>query len=205
MIIFVGLVLCYGSLYYWPRSSDALEKGVTITIEKGSTFTQVTKLLHQKKIIQSRPVFYAYGRIQGYGHQMRAGQFHFQGSQSYHQVYQKLVNGESVIQSITFYEGMRATQMAGRLQQTLNVDSSAFMTWVQDPKYCTSLGIQSANLEGYLFPDTYYFPIGFDVKQVIEQMVARFREVVKDTLIEKALAQGFDLHDLLILASIVVG
>ena len=161
--------------------------------------------MHDTGVVQNRLLFYLYGRIQGFDHRVKAGQYFFQGSQSYHHVYQKIVNGRIVTQPVTFYEGMRATQIAGRLQQTLGSDSTEFMRWVNDSDYCDSLGIHATTLEGYLFPDTYHFPVEFDVKAAIEQMVDRFFEVVQDSILQQTEAKGMALNDLVTLASIVEG
>lgn len=205
LFIVVAVIFSYGLFYYWPHSSKALVQGVAVTVENGLSFSQVASRLHQKGIVRNRLIFYVYGRIQGIDHQLKAGQYFFEGSQSYYQILRKLVDGDIVTQPITFYEGMKATQIAGRLQHILSVDSTQFIQLVNDSRFCASLGIQASTLEGYLFPDTYYFPFAASAGQVIERMVARFHEVVRDTLIEAASEQGFDLHDFVTLASIVEG
>lgn len=205
MCIVLGLVIIYGSLYYWPHSSTVLDEGVSVIIKNGDSFSRVTRNLSDNEIIKNRLFFYLYGRIQGFDHQIKAGQYFFQGSLSYHEIYQKIVKGLIVTQPVTFYEGMRATQMAKRLAQTLEADSTQFMYWVKNAAYCKSLGVNATTLEGYLFPDTYFFPVEVDAKYAIEQMVNRFFEVVHDSIIQQAETKGMTLHDLVILASIVEG
>lgn len=65
------------------------------------------------------------------------------------------------------------------------------------------MDIPVASLEGYLFPDTYYFTYGQSEEEIIRQMVSRFVDVVYPAVEGKIGRWGLGLHEIVTLASIV--
>jgi UPF0755 protein len=63
--------------------------------------------------------------------------------------------------------------------------------------------VSAENLEGYLYPDTYYFPAGYPAEAIVEQMAANFFDQVKEIAPEAAGLSPEKLHEKLIVASIV--
>jgi cell division protein YceG involved in septum cleavage len=50
-----------------------------------------------------------------------------------------------------------------------------FLDAARNPQMAHNLGIEADTLEGYLFPDTYYFPRGLDSATIIATMVKQFK------------------------------
>ncbi len=65
------------------------------------------------------------------------------------------------------------------------------------------LKIPAASLEGYLFPDTYFFPPGYPAEAILEQMALNFFDRLGELDPEARKLSPRELHDKLILASIV--
>ena len=80
---------------------------------------------------------------------------------------------------------------------------SAFTTLAHDPNFCTSLGIDSDNLEGYLFPDTYFFEKGMPPETILATMVTRFQKVFVPAWKNRARQRGLSVHQVVTLASII--
>ena len=58
-------------------------------------------------------------------------------------------------------------------------------------------------LEGYLFPDTYYFYVDDDPVRVINKFLDNFEVKFGDIYIERAAELGYSVHDIIIIASMI--
>ncbi|MBQ8830395.1 MAG: endolytic transglycosylase MltG [Oscillospiraceae bacterium] len=58
-------------------------------------------------------------------------------------------------------------------------------------------------LEGYLFPDTYYFYVGDDPVRVINKFLNNFEVKFGDIYIDRAAEIGYTIHDIVIIASMI--
>ncbi len=67
--------------------------------------------------------------------------------------------------------------MAGILDASRIVPREEFLALAENGEYSAKkLGADVSSLEGFLFPDTYFFPRGCSAEKVIETMLDRFRE-----------------------------
>ena len=58
-------------------------------------------------------------------------------------------------------------------------------------------------LEGYMFPDTYRFYVGDEPVRVIEKFLDNFKVKFGDVYLERAAEQGYSVHDIIIIASMI--
>jgi len=65
------------------------------------------------------------------------------------------------------------------------------------------LGLGAETLEGYLFPDTYFFPKDVTVEKIISTMVLRFWSIFSPAWKERAKHYGLTVHQVVTLASII--
>jgi UPF0755 protein len=63
--------------------------------------------------------------------------------------------------------------------------------------------VDSPSLEGYLYPDTYRFPKGHTLKELLTMMVYRTREKYDDEMKAKTFSLGLSERELLTIASII--
>jgi UPF0755 protein len=68
------------------------------------------------------------------------------------------------------------SQTARHLEKAGVVSASDFMAGAKDPALLAVLGIPATTAEGFLFPDTYFFPYGIDAPSVVKMMVSTFFE-----------------------------
>jgi UPF0755 protein len=71
------------------------------------------------------------------------------------------------------------------------------------PVLLARLNVPAENLEGYLFPDTYFFPPGYPAEAIVEQMALNFFDRLGELDPEARKLPARELHEKLILASIV--
>ena len=82
-------------------------------------------------------------------------------------------------------------------------DSARFVAVTEDPHFIRQLGVVAPTLEGYLFPETYFFDPDADERAIAALMVNQFHRVFTDSLRQQLEALGLSLHQAVTLASIV--
>src|SRR5439155_1293657 len=79
----------------------------------------------------------------------------------------------------------------------------SFLCLLEDPTFLASEDLPPAGAEGYLFPDTYQFPLATPQERILRTMVHRFREIFGPSLARRAGAQGLTEEQAVTLASLV--
>ena len=82
-------------------------------------------------------------------------------------------------------------------------DRKTFLAMARDEAFAGKLGFNGKTLEGYLFPETYHFPKHADIKTIITTMARRFKVNFKPEWKIAAKKNGFTIHQVITLASII--
>jgi len=108
---------------------------------------------------------------------------------------------------LTFPEGFTVDQMARRASRLPGVREDEFQRLAsREGKSFEEPFALPANLEGYLFPDTYDFAPDAPAERVIQVMLNTFDEKVREPLaadFAAAAARGYDLREIVIMASLI--
>jgi UPF0755 protein len=119
------------------------------------------------------------------------------------QILDQLRKGRIKLYRLTVPEGLTMEETAVAAADSGFCDMDHFLSLCRDPDFITDLGIPSHTLEGFLFPETYFFQKTTRCRQVIETMVAMFFTVVTDQWEQKAKELGFSLQEIITLASMI--
>jgi len=82
-------------------------------------------------------------------------------------------------------------------------ESDAFLSKVMDPGFAAAKGIAGRSLEGYLFPDTYFFPRNTEIERIIQTLLDRFNAVYSPEWTDRSRRVGLTRHEVVTLASII--
>ncbi len=118
------------------------------------------------------------------------------------EILQQIISGRVRTYKAVLPEGIRASEMARRLEQAGLTDADAFMALVEDPGFTRSLGIDADSLEGYLYPETYKLPRDLAPEAVAELLVSQFEQAWRQ-IEPRARALTLSRHEIVTLASIV--
>jgi UPF0755 protein len=110
------------------------------------------------------------------GAHFRAGEYAFTGPLRPDEVLDRIVRGEVRLHRVTVPEGLRADEIAAIVGKSGLASEGDFLEAARDPALARSLGLPYPSLEGFLFPDTYSFPIGVTAPAIATAMVERFKE-----------------------------
>lgn len=175
------------SLFFISAPSDfPLNK--IITIDKGATLKEISENFQKEKIIRYPILFNSLTRYSGYEKDIKAGKYIFEKRLSLIGLIGRLVRGESGIPSIkiTIPEGSTISDI-NRIFQNRGFENFA---------------IKNKELEGYLFPDTYFFLID----DTPDAIVAKTTENLKnktDELEEAIKNSKRTFHQILTMASLL--
>ena len=184
-----------------PANPDAHEKIVSIPPGKG--FHDIASRLQSAGIINDSRKFGRFAQIKGYDKKIRAGEYALSPAMTPEAILNTLVNGKVRLHRITIPEGYNLEQIALILQEAGLADQRKFITAASDPERVRKAGFEGPTFEGYLFPDTYYFPKAETIDTIIGTMVDRFRSVFIPDWRNRAKEMGFSVHDIVTLASII--
>ncbi|HET9888584.1 MAG TPA: endolytic transglycosylase MltG, partial [bacterium] len=135
---------------------------------------------------------------------IRPGTYLFYPGRSPLDLLDDLVQGRLLMHRLTVPEGWRLEQIAKETERVLGIAATDFLTHAASPNRVLSAGSRAATVEGYLFPETYFFEDGVGSDTVLDEMMARFEtNWAKLTAGVDSLPLGLDRHAIVTLASIV--
>ena len=181
---------------------DSLVNGTTIiSIKQGETAESVGLKLKESGLIRSIFFWNLLARIDSAT--IKAGTFQLQAGASSIQIREILVLGKQLMERVTIPEGFTLKKIAELLERNGIVDSEDFLVAVRSPGLLQSYGIPATSLEGYLFPDTYFFPRDYPTPMVIKTMLDTFYRRLYEIAPEARIISQKELFEKIIIASIV--
>ena len=176
-----------------------------VRIENGMNARQIGELLEERGLVRSSWAFSWNARLQGLAHQLEAGRYSLSGTLTNSQILESLQEAPLEFERVTVPEGLTLSETAALLQEQGLADSARFSTLAADLEMIRKQGVEAASLEGYLFPETYFFDKGVSEKEIIGRMVSEFFTVVDDSLMSRLDSLDMSLHEAVTLASIIEG
>ena len=178
-------------------------EGILVTIESGESAAEVSSSLESSGAIRSGLVFRALIRLEKVGDRLKAGTYRIEPGMGSLAVLNLLVSGRQALMRVTLPEGYSLSETARLLEEEGIAPASDFQAVARDGAFIASLGLAAPSLEGYLFPDTYFFPKGYGAQAAARAMVREFREKLATAIPESGSLSARELEERVILASIV--
>jgi len=173
-----------------------------VEIKKGEGVWSIAKKLKEKGVIKSRWVFIIEALRTGLYNKIKPGEYAFYTHQSLGEILRILVEGRVLSHKITIPEGLTLWQIAEILDRNNICKKEEFLKLAQDPQVAKKFGLPGPTLEGYLYPDTYYFHKYTHPGVIIKTMVDNFWKHW-DKYKDIANKKGMFLKEVITLASIV--
>jgi len=172
----------------------------TVIIPKGSSCREIASILKDEGVIKSKLSFLILAKIYRATSKLKAGEYEFDSKMGTVKILKKLKEGKTVIHAVVIPEGWTLKDIANLLEKKQLADKYKFLDLCYDQSFIKNiLPTKPPNLEGYLFPDTYFLYRGMNEEEIISLMVNRFNDIIKkETKIDDEI-----LHRTIILASII--
>lgn len=192
IILFIFAVFFLIFIFLVISNMTKESKTVEVFIPKGSSPHKISKILKDSEVISSQKVFLALIKIYGYSTKLQAGLYDFNTKDSLNTIIRKLKNGESKNIKITIPEGFNIKQIAKILQENNICNEEKFIDLTT-----------KQNMEGYLFPNTYFLLPQMTEQEVIKVMNDEFNKFWTKEKEERLQQTKMSKQDTIILASIV--
>lgn len=187
-----------------PVSADTTP--VTFSINEGDTAASIADRLEAQHLIRSALLFRIQARMKGIEGKLEAGDYKLNRSMTTAEILDHLQNGRRASPLVTIPEGWRAAQIADKLDQMGLVKREDFMAALSPSNYSYSFLKDlppDANVEGYLFPNSYQISSKMTAHDVVDLMLKTFDKSVPADLRNQPAPQNLTLNQVLTLASIV--
>jgi UPF0755 protein len=201
---FVGVAGVYLNIVTYaetPTNTSSVEK--VVVVQPGQGLTAISTLLYQNKVILHPFKFRLLAQIKGYDKHIKAGEYMLSSAMTPKKILETMVDGKVYLRRLTIPEGYNLKQIAQAVETAGFAPEADFFKAATDPDLVHSKGIEAQTFEGYLFPETYYFPKGVKPEDIISTMVRRFWSVFKPEWEEQTKSLGLTIHQVLTLASII--
>jgi len=183
------------------------EQPVALVIRQGESLKQVVHRLSRDGLLNYPGLVTFLGVVRGDSSRIKAGEYLLEGSISSHQFLDSIVTGRARLVSITIPEGFSLQEIARRLEKKSLGNAAEFLRLCKDPHFIAKLDLDiepvPGSLEGFIYPDTYFFHRGAKEASLIRIMVRQFRKKAGDTLKAGGKSGPLSPYEILVLASII--
>ncbi len=174
-----------------------------VILSQGQKLPAISNKLHKAGIIQYPSKFRLLARLKRFDTRIKAGEYILSSAMPPNRILEILVTGIVRLHKITIPEGCNLYQIALITKKAGLVNIDDFLSFATDTSLAHKMGIEAKTFEGYLFPETYYFPKGVTSKKIISTMVQRFRSIFTPEWKNRAEQLRLSVHEVVTLASII--
>ncbi|MFN8544183.1 MAG: endolytic transglycosylase MltG [Candidatus Binatia bacterium] len=206
--IAAGLVAgaAFGTGVLWTILTQAgppLDAPVTITVTEGRRFADVARELADTGLLRHPLPLVAWARLTGHDRGVHWGEYLITTPLSPLELLARLSGPPDPLHMVTIPEGLTVREIVALLAQAGFGTEESFQCLLDDPSFLASEELPAEGAEGYLFPDTYAFPLATPQDRILRAMLRRFREVFAPDLALRAHRIGLGEHRAVTLASLV--
>jgi UPF0755 protein len=171
-----------------------------ITVTDNDTLREVGQQLYDKEMIGSVDIFVMWARLFGHDKKMKSGEYGVGVGTTLNGLFEILRSGKSLGHRLIVPEGTNLYEIGAKLEELSLCKKEDFVALTTSKKFIkTILPEEISSLEGYLFPDTYFFTKVDGCRTIVRRLVLRFLEKFKKI----EMRPGWTRHQIVTLASII--
>jgi UPF0755 protein len=174
-----------------------------IYIPTGSSYEVVMDTLESKLIIKNRKILDWIARKKGYPEHIKSGRYIISSGLSYNSLINQLRSGRQLPVKLTFNNLRTLDQIAGRIGNQLEADSSQIADFFSDSSNYAKDGFRKENIIALFIPNTYEFYWNTDARGLYTRMLREYRLFWNEERLAKAKEKGLNPAETSILASII--
>jgi UPF0755 protein len=212
-LLVIVLLVWFNLFFNFNLSSEKY----MVFIPKGADTRAISSVLYNKKLIKSKLLFRGYCKLFRFDNQLRAGSFKINANDSIPDITKKLTkeSGAAALIRVTIPEGYQLLEIADLLEEKSIISKEQFMVFMENEAWALFKNkfpfIKFApknNLEGFIYPDTYFISKSDDPAKILEMSLQLFEEKIVKLWRSAKTIKGspksrFDFYKVMIMASII--
>lgn len=176
----------------------------TVEIPYGSGMRRVASILKQRGLLRDATAFRIWAKLTGGEDEIKAGSYLLDPGMSAPRILGVLTDGREMTVRVTIPEGSTAAEIAAIMDRHGLSEARTFLELTKDPAFVREVVPEAGDsLEGFLFPDTYFFSRTAGAEGAIRMMTARFQQVFTPEMRQRAKEMRRSLREIVTMASIV--
>ena len=199
----LGSLAIWTTLNFYTPYKGYSDPHQIVTIRRGATTNQIGSQLESRGVIRSALFFKWYLRLLRPTDTVKAGEYQFANSRSLLAIVKKIGEGRVHYRPLLIPEGLTAKQTVERLVSQDSGTNQGFHSALRDTDSIRDLDPQANDLEGYLFPDTYFVTRGLEERDIVHAMVTNFRERWTPKRLARAKELNLTTREVVTLASLI--
>jgi len=207
-ILFLSVFTPLIFLLKWANSPlKKTSADVVYYVEDGRSLHEIAYGLASQEILDHPEFFKIYTKLHNHEKSIKFGTFVFLENNTPAEILKKLVEGDSVKIKVTLPDGLNIYQVAAKFSSIFDKHNSDYwLDLMHSPDLINDLPIEDPkpnSIEGFLFPDTYFFDPNEKPVHVLKSLVSHFKQVVTEDMLTRARELNLTPLQFITLASIL--
>ena len=215
-ILLLIFLILFTLIYFWQGIYISVDENSVdeevFSIEKGEGVEEISIELERQGLIKNRNFFRSYVFLTNRSKSLKAGDYLVSPSMNVAEIAEKIYKGEILRKKITIIEGWNIRDIADYLEEEGLFSSQEFLSLVgsfrEHELLSEKFGVlkdkpEDRNLEGYLFPDTYYLEKSAMPQDVAEIMIGNLDEKIDLEIKEEINNQDKSVFEIITMASLL--
>ncbi|HEK86241.1 MAG TPA: endolytic transglycosylase MltG [Candidatus Aminicenantes bacterium] len=203
LLILLNLLLAFSLSQFLNRPYGQESGKKTIEIEKGQGTRIIARHLKKNGLL-SNSLFFRLSYSLYYSPRfLMAGEYQFSLPVSPKKIILDLIGGKIMLHPITIPEGLTYEEIASLLIEKQYPIEGSFTEACQQAELVQAFDPKATNLEGYLYPETYFFGRGAKAQELVKAMVEQFTRVFGEKERRRAKELGMSIREVVTLASLI--
>ena len=212
----IFIISCFVSFSYISShgSNDDIQvlksidpkNSIEVTVPLGSNVETIVQILNEKGLVKQPLIFKFMSKVGGYDDMYRSG-IHLLSKNLDYEDMMKVLCSDPVTVTVTIPEGKNFNEIVDILESKKLVKRETFVKTANsetfDYDFLSKLPERKNKLEGYLFPDTYFFDPSAGEKNILNKFLGNFDGKFTTEFYERAKELNMTPDQIITLASII--
>lgn len=206
ILVFIAGLVLVGSLWLTFKLRQPLLSGnepAFFEVEKGWQVQRIAEELKKNGLNPNKLAFLTAYRLYFSDSTLKAGEYEILPGMTIKELLRKMAAGKCFLMPLTIPEGLDLDDIHNHLQKNFPNQAVEFQLAAKNTSLISDLDPIAKDLEGYLFPETYYLPRKASGQELVQAMVSQFRRIFEGNKRQQANELRMTVREVVILASLI--